>query len=105
MDRREEKKDYGSKLYRQQLITVEDLQEFKHELLADIKNLIDTTRTKSKQWLRSVEVRKLLGISHGTLQNLRINGSLPYTKIGSIMFYKYEDIEKILEAGLKCKMG
>jgi hypothetical protein len=45
----------------------------------------------------------MLGISHGTLQNLRINRSLPYTKLGGIMFYKYEDIEKILEAGLVSK--
>jgi hypothetical protein len=41
----------------------------------------------------------MLGISHGTLQNLRITRSLPYPKLGGIMFYKYEDIEKILEAG------
>jgi hypothetical protein len=45
----------------------------------------------------------MLGISRGTLQNLRINRSLPYTKLGGIMFYNYEDIEKILEAGLISK--
>ena len=45
----------------------------------------------------------MLGISHGTLQNLRITRSLPYTKLGGIMFYRREDIEKILEAGLVSK--
>jgi predicted site-specific integrase-resolvase len=50
----------------------------------------------AKKWLKSYEVRELLNISPGTLQNLRINGTLPYTKIGGVMFYDYEDIKKIL---------
>lgn len=45
---------------------------------------------------KSYEVRKLLNISAGTLQNLRINGTLAYTKIGGLMYYKYSDIEKVL---------
>jgi hypothetical protein len=37
--------------------------------------------------------------THGTLQNLRITRrSLPYTKLGGIMFYKYEDIKNLLDA-------
>uniref|UniRef100_UPI0025C5CFA9 helix-turn-helix domain-containing protein n=1 Tax=Flavobacterium sp. UBA6046 TaxID=1946552 RepID=UPI0025C5CFA9 len=50
-----------------------------------------------KQWLKSNEVRKLLNISPGTLQNLRINGTLSYTKIGCILYYPYQDIEKLME--------
>ena len=34
----------------------------------------------------------MLRISPGTLQNLRVNGTLAYTKIGGIIYYKYEDI-------------
>jgi predicted site-specific integrase-resolvase len=52
---------------------------------------------QSKKWLKSNEVRKLLNISPGTLQNLRINGTLRYTKMGSIIYYKQEDINKVLE--------
>jgi hypothetical protein len=48
------------------------------------------------QWLKSSEVRKLLKISPGTLQNLRINGTLNYKRIGGIIFYKYDDIQKML---------
>jgi hypothetical protein len=29
---------------------------------------------------------------------MRINGTLPYTKIGGVMFYDYEDIKNMLEA-------
>jgi hypothetical protein len=38
----------------------------------------------------------MLGISHGTLQNLRIKGVLLYQKLGGIMFYRYEDITRML---------
>nr|WP_317038805.1 hypothetical protein [Sphingobacterium sp. CFCC 11742] len=40
-----------------------------------------------------------MSISPGTLQNLRINGVLPYRKVGGIMFYAIEDIQKMMEGG------
>ena len=86
-----------------ELLTREDLQQFRMQLLGELKDVLQQSKQSTKQWLKSSEVRKMLGISHGTLQNLRITRSLPYTKLGGIMFYKYEDIEKILEAGLVSK--
>jgi hypothetical protein len=82
-----------------ELITKQDLREFKNDLLNEIKQIIKPGQGQSKQWLKSVEVRKLLNISPGTLQNLRINGTLRYTKIGGMMYYKLEDIHKLLEGG------
>jgi hypothetical protein len=80
-----------------EIITTDDLREFKIELLEDFKRLLkEHGGQPSKKWLKSPEVRKLLGISSGTLQNLRINGTLPYTKIGGILYYDNEDIQKIL---------
>jgi hypothetical protein len=86
-----------------ELLTREDLQHFRLQLLSELKDVLQQSKQSTKQWLKSSEVLKILGISHGTLQNLRITRSLPYTKLGGIMFYKYEDIEKILEAGLVSK--
>jgi hypothetical protein len=83
------------------LITKEDLKAFKAELLSDIKQILHPQTGTAKQWLKSVEVRKMLAISPGTLQNLRINGTLKYTKIGGIIYYKVEDLNKILEGGQK----
>lgn len=80
-----------------EIITREDLNEFRSLLLNDIKEIIQSNPQKTKQWLKSNEVRKLLNISPGTLQNLRINGTLSYTKIGGINYYKYDDIIKMLE--------
>ena len=79
-----------------QVITMEDLNEFRSLLLNDLKEIIHSKPQQAKQWLKSKEVRKLLNISPGTLQNLRINGTLTYTKVGGIMYYDNSDIEKLL---------
>ena len=80
------------------IITTEDLREFKLELLDDIKTIIQSRKSfKSKRWLKSPEVRELLSISPGTLQNLRINGTLPYSKVGGVIYYDYDEILKVME--------
>lgn len=79
------------------IITTEDLMEFKIDLLQEIKKMIQSTETNTfKKWLKSKEVTKLLNISPGTLQTLRINGTLTYTKIGGTLYYDNMDIEKLL---------
>ncbi len=83
-----------------EIITKEDLKQFKTEMLYEIKQLIKPEEGQAKQWLKSAEVRKMLNISPGTLQNLRINGTLRFTKIGGMMYYKLEDINRLLEGGL-----
>ncbi|MGC3978423.1 MAG: helix-turn-helix domain-containing protein [Paludibacteraceae bacterium] len=80
-----------------QIITTDDLREFKIELLDEIRNIVSEQKSATtKKWLKSVEVRKQLNISPGTLQTLRINGTLPYTKIGGTNYYNLTDIEKLL---------
>ncbi|NOT74882.1 MAG: helix-turn-helix domain-containing protein [Cyclobacteriaceae bacterium] len=87
-----------SSTYRDQLLTIGDLEAVKNELLLEIKSVLKTSNGQSpKQWLRTSEVRKILGVSPGTLQNLRVNRTLSYTKIGGIVFYKHDDILKLLE--------
>jgi len=85
-----------------QILTSDDLREFKLELFEELKNLVNQKeKPLPKKWLKSPEVRRLLGISPGTLQNLRINGSIPFSKFGGSLYYDYEDIEKILIANKK----
>ncbi|WP_317198092.1 DNA-binding protein [Chryseobacterium rhizoplanae] len=67
------------------IITKEDLQQFKIELLEGIKELLLVRTTEQKLWLRTAEVKELLNIPSGTLQNLRINGTLSCTKIGDLV--------------------
>lgn len=78
------------------IITQEDLQNFKTELIEEIKNLFHFKKTEQKLWLKSAEVREMLKISAGTLQTLRINGTLRFSKVGGTLYYNYEDIEKML---------
>lgn len=81
------------------ILTTDDLREFKMELLDDIKNLLTKhSKGKLKKYLKSSEVMDLLQVSPGTLQNLRINGTLPFTKVGGIIYYDAEEIQEILTA-------
>ncbi|HEY4877046.1 MAG TPA: DNA-binding protein [Puia sp.] len=84
--------------YRDQLVTREDLEEFKKELLEEIKQFLQPMQSAApKKWLKGSEVRKLLNLSGGKLQTLRITGKLSSTKVGSVHYYKYEDIVKMME--------
>ena len=81
-----------------ELLTVKDLQDFKTELLRELKQLLLKNETASqKKLLKSPEVRSLLRISPGTLQNLRRNETLSYSKLGGIIYYDYEEIVKLLK--------
>ncbi|MEO2073432.1 MAG: helix-turn-helix domain-containing protein [Zunongwangia sp.] len=81
------------------IITTDDLREFKMELLDDIKNLLAKQASKKiKKYLKSSEVMELLQVSPGTLQNLRVNGTLPYTKVGGIIYYDAEEIQNVMTA-------
>jgi predicted DNA-binding transcriptional regulator AlpA len=82
-----------------QLVTIEDLMILKSDLLGEIRKLLkEASGQPVKKWLKSYEVRKLLGISPGTLQNLRVNGTLPFTKIGGVIYYDQEDIKEMLQS-------
>jgi hypothetical protein len=80
-----------------EILTSEELQRFKSELIQEIKQAIRPSGTiAAKDFLRSCEVRKLLKISSGTLQSLRIKGILRYEKVGGICYYAYADILQLL---------
>ena len=80
------------------IITMEDLKQFKMDFLEEMKTVIGQRKqNETSDWLRSASVRKMLNISPGTLQNLRINGTLRFRKIGGTMFYIKTEIEKLLK--------
>jgi excisionase family DNA binding protein len=79
------------------IVTKEDLLEFKHEFFQHLETVLKARPEKPKKWIKSSEVAELLNISSGTLQNLRINGTLTFSKIGGTLFYNYDDIEALLD--------
>ena len=80
-----------------EIITIMDLNNFRLELIMEIKQLLSTTQKPVKEWLKATEVRKLLNISPNTLVQLRSKGELSFSKLGGIYYYSMTDIEKLLE--------
>ena len=82
------------------LIDYSEFEKFKSELLQEIKSLGEK---KSKQLLKSAEVRKLLGgISAAKLQSLRIGGHLLAINADGLWLYDIDDVMKFIECN---KMG
>jgi hypothetical protein len=78
------------------VVTQDDLKQFKSELLNEIKDLI-LSKESDKRWLRSHEVRKLLGnISPGKLQDMRNKGEIPYKRIGGTLLYDPNEVAKVM---------
>lgn len=64
-------------------------------------NTVDGLCRKSRNknlsdWLDNQDVCQILSISKRTLQTYRDNGTLPYTRIGDKMYYKAEEVERIM---------
>ena len=77
-----------------ELLTSKDLQEFKYDLLLEIKKLLVLREpTLDQNLLKSKDVCRLLKIGPGTLQNMRKNETIRFKKVGGIIYYRYEDIE------------
>lgn len=89
-----------------EVITKEDLQVFREQLLRDIEMLFKGKESAlQKEWLRSSEVRKFLKISPGTLQNLRIAGKLNPSKINGLYFYLSTEVTGLVESGISENKG
>lgn len=80
------------------ILTKEDLDSFKKDLISEIKGLLKT-KVEKAQWLRSSDVREMLSVSDSTLQAMRINKTIPAYKLDTTWFYKYEEIVSALEKG------
>lgn len=70
--------------------------------IKEIKMMIQLLRQSravvlNDSWLDNQEVLQLLHISLRTLQTLRSNGTLPYSKIRGKFYYKVSDIEQLLQ--------
>jgi len=84
-----------------EILTKADLQQFKTELFEELKNILSGHSNQPRKWLKSYEVREMLNISPGTLQNMRVQGTIAFTKIGGLTFYAYEDIINLMESKKK----
>lgn len=77
-----------AELLRQKRISLDDLSDTEIDTLVEHSFLED--------WIDNQDVMHYLHISPRTLQTLRTNGTLPYSRIGNKLYYRKQDIQKIL---------
>ncbi|GAB3910336.1 helix-turn-helix domain-containing protein [Mucilaginibacter boryungensis] len=84
-----------------EVVTKEDLQIFRMQLLDDLKRLLTVSPQKNEpqEWLKSSEARKILKASPGTMQNLRISGKLNPVKISGSWRYSLAEINALFKSG------
>jgi len=54
-----------------------------------------------EDWIDGYTVMQALHISPRTLQTLRTNGTLPFSRIGKKLYYKRSDVQHILQNNYK----
>lgn len=53
-------------------------------------------QTRLEDWIDNIDVIHILHISSRTLQTLRTNGTIPYSRINNKIYYRRQDIQQIL---------
>lgn len=65
-----------------------------------VDRLQSAEKLGGKAWLTNAEAMEYLGLSRPTLARYRAAGTLPYSKLGSSIYYKLESVEALLESRL-----
>jgi Helix-turn-helix domain len=84
-----------------EFITKADFHLLKNDIVDEIRKVLQTSPSEQKEWLKTSDVLSMLSCSPGTLQNLRVNGSLPFSKMGGTIYYLRADVLKMLSANKK----
>ena len=85
-----------------EVLTKEDLEAFRIQLLNDIKNVVSCVIqpvAEKPEGYKTSHVRKILGCSVNKLVSLRISRKLRTKKIGGTVYYNKDDIKQLLEEG------
>lgn len=82
-------------------VTKEDLLQFAAEIIREVKKIVQPSPNQADgvndEWLKSKVVRKMLDISPGTLQNIRITGKIRFKKVLGSYYYSKSDIMKLFK--------
>ena len=73
----------------------QDLQQIKFQLQQFQKSRLERF---TEAWIDGQDVMQTLHISKRTLQSLRDEGTLPFSRINGKFYYKLSDIEQLLES-------
>lgn len=78
-----------------ELLTKDDLSKIKFEIIQEVKKIITPVSLENPEFLRTSQVKELLGCSESKIETLRKNGTLPFQKVGGSIYYKYSDVKKL----------
>jgi hypothetical protein len=85
-----------------EIVTREDLQVLRIQLIDDFKAMLIQTKATSNESLegfKTSHVRKILGCSTNKLAALRVARKLRAKKVGGTIYYNKEDVKRLLEEG------
>ena len=77
------------KSYNELLLKIEEI----NQKLSGMQN----SNGKRTKWLTNKEASELLQVTARTMQNYRDKGIIPFSQVGSKIYYKVSDLEKHLE--------
>lgn len=75
------------------LITLKDLLKIKEEIIAEVKKYVKID--DGDKWIKTKELRKILDLSGGTLQYLRNNNKITFSRVGRTIYYLKSDVDKM----------
>lgn len=86
----------------EQPVTKDDLRQFRILLLNDIGKMLNeksdgSEKEEDLEWLRSKAIRRIMDISAGTLQNLRVQGKVRHKKIMGSYYYNKSDVVNLFK--------
>ena len=87
-----------------EIVTKDDLQIFRQQLIEDFKTIIIQSRqpaNENPQGYKTSHVRKILGCSVNKLVALRVAGKLRSKKILGTLYYNKQDVKRLLEEGFE----
>jgi len=86
-----------------EIVTKEDLQAFRRELLIDVRTIIREEIAGRKenplQGYKTKDVRNILGCSFNKLVSLRVSRKVRWKKIGGTIYYNRDDVRRLVEEG------
>lgn len=85
-----------------EIVTKEDLHQFRLQLLEDMKTLLQKEKEchpENIEGYKTANVRKILGCSVNKLVSLRVAKKIRTKKIGGTVYYNKEDVKRLVEEG------
>jgi len=86
-----------------EIVTKEDLQLLRMQLLSDIKAILVAhskgVHAPAGEGYKTKDVRKILGCSINKLVSLRVSRKVRWKKIGGTVYYNREDVRRLVDEG------